>query len=290
MAQDFVFDSEASVLHIPEPGQTDTQQTNSTCPPSAGPAKYILARELGRGGMGIVYEATDTVLKRKVVLKKLRDELKVSRKDKERFIKEAQMVAQLKHPNIVDIYEIYEDKGDTYIVFERLDGKTLAQELEDRPEPFTWAEALPVIKQICAALDYAHGKKIIHRDLKPANIMLANSGHVKVMDFGIAREMKNTVLKHSALKDSSGTLIYMAPEQHIGEGDERVDIYSLGVTIYEMLTGDVPFKGADLYEAKKQMSFKKPSEINTALPKEADDLVQKCLEFDPKKRPTKVLG
>jgi WD40 repeat protein/tRNA A-37 threonylcarbamoyl transferase component Bud32 len=250
--------------------------------------KYDLGSEIGSGGMGIIYKAVDTRLNRPVAIKKLKEEIRINKSDKERFLREAKTVASLKHPNIVEIYDIAEEGQDIYLVFEYLDGEPLSKAIAERGKPFTWEESKPILRQICSALSHAHSMRIVHRDLKPANVMLLRDGRVKLMDFGIAREAKNTVLKVSGFRDTSGTLMYMAPEQHVGEGDERADIYSLGVTLYEMLTCELPFKGADLYEAKKQMVYKKASELAGGIPRQTDDIIAKALQFDKNKRMAKI--
>ncbi|RLG55269.1 MAG: hypothetical protein DRN88_05875, partial [Candidatus Hydrothermarchaeota archaeon] len=193
--------------------------------------RYELLKEIGQGGMGIVYEAMDHRLKRKVAIKKMREEIKAKPKERERFLKEARTVAKLHHPNIVDIYDVIEEEGEIYLVFEFVQGKTLEDIIGDRGK-VSWEKSRDIAVAVCDALEYAHKQRVIHRDLKPSNIMLTDAGHVKVMDFGIAREAKDTVSRLSG--ETSGTLVYMAPEQHLGSYDERTDIFSLGATMYEM--------------------------------------------------------
>ena len=231
--------------------------------------------------MGIVYEAMDHRLKRIVAIKKMRDEIKLKSRERERFLREARTVAKLHHPNIVDIYDVIEEEGEIYLVFEFVQGKTV-EGLIDEKGKISWRESRDTAIYVCDALDYAHRQRVIHRDLKPSNIMLTEDGHVKVMDFGIAREAKDTVSRLSG--ETSGTLVYMAPEQHLGSYDERTDIFSLGATMYEMLMGDVPFKGPDFLAQKERMIYIRPRQIVSELPLELEEVICRCLQSDPKKR------
>jgi len=164
--------------------------------------KYVLLRQIGEGGMGLVYEGRDNTLKRSVAVKKLRSEIKLNPRDKSRFLHEAQTVAALHHPFIVDIYAIIEEADEIYLVFEHVDGNTLEQIIEKAGHMSAEA-AKPVLKCVCEALAFAHANKIVHRDLKPSNIMVTKLGHAKVMDFGIARQMKDTASRLTRV-DSSG--------------------------------------------------------------------------------------
>lgn len=244
--------------------------------------KMELLSEIGRGGMGIVYSVFDKSLNRKVALKRMRDELYVSKKEVAKFLNEARLVAQLNHPNIVIVYEIIEEEDMAFIFFEFIDGQSLEQLLEVQSKGMQLNEAVRVIEQICNGLSYAHNHNIIHRDLKPSNIMLAHDGLVKLTDFGIARVAKDTILRLTGT--STGTLAYMAPEQELGTFDPRSDIYSLGVIIYEMLTGQLPFRGPNFYLQKEKMIYRTVGEMLPELPREMDDIVNKCLQADPEKR------
>jgi len=244
--------------------------------------KYSVFRELGRGGMGIVYEAINKKLGKKVALKKMREELAINPREKERFLKEARRVAELHHPHIVDIYDVIEEGNDIYLVFEFVAGKTIEEILNEKRK-IEVKEAIEIIKQVCEALKYAHSKGIIHRDIKPSNIIVDNSGWVKVMDFGIAREAKDTFSRISG-KDTSGTLAYMSPEQHLGQYDERSDIYSLGVMLYEMLTGELPFKGPDFYTQKKENVYKRIKDIIPEIPEPIGQIIEKSLHPEKEKR------
>jgi len=247
--------------------------------------KYELYREIGTGGMGIVYEAINKIIGKKVAVKKLKDEIKISSRERKKFLNEARTVANLKHPNIVDLYDIISEKEDVYIVFEYIDGKTLEDILGEQ-DTIKYDKAVQIILQVCEALKYAHNNKpkpIIHRDIKPSNIMINNRGVVKVMDFGIAREAKDTFSRITG-KDTSGTLVYMAPEQHLGKYDKRSDIFSLGCTLYEMITGEAPFKGPDFLVQKERMTYIPAKEIVPDLPDKINNVINKCLQPEREKR------
>jgi|GEM_PF-991373 len=248
--------------------------------------KYRIIEEIARGGMGIVYKAVENRTGRLAAAKRMREEIRSSARLYRKFMHEAETVAGLKHPNIVQLYDIIEEEKDVYIVFEYLDGETLRQILS-AGKIFKYEEALDFLRPVTEAIKYAHSQKIIHRDIKPSNIMRLKNGSIKVMDFGIARQAKNTITKVTGLDEISGTLAYMAPEQHIGKGSYRSDIYSLAVTLYEMITGETPFRppqNKDMYLYKQKMIFKSPSKINPSVPKEADRLMAACLYADPEKR------
>ncbi len=252
---------------------------------SSGPSssKYEIVKEIGRGGMGIVYEAVNKQLGKHVAIKKMREEIAVNQREKKRFMDEARQVAELHHPNIVDIYDIYEEAGSVFLVFEHIDGEPL-DALLNRESRIQSAKAAAIVLGVCGALEHAHSKRIIHRDIKPSNIMLSKNGFVKVMDFGIARQVSDTLSKLTGT-ESSGTLVYMPPEQHLGKFDARSDIYSLGVVLYEMVTGELPFNGPDYLAQKREMVHKKPSELVKDLPPGLEAAILDCLQCDADKRP-----
>jgi serine/threonine-protein kinase len=205
---------------------------------------------LGKGGMGEVYRARDTKLKREVAIKILPDEFSRDADRVSRFQREAEVLASLNHPNIAAIYDLQEANNTRFLVLELVDGETLADRIARGPIPVE--EALDIAKHICEALDAAHEKGIIHRDLKPANVKITPDGQVKVLDFGLAKAMENTP-PNTALSNSPtmlsgtmggmilGTAAYMSPEQASGKVvDKRTDIWSFGVVLYEMLTGNSP--------------------------------------------------
>ena len=202
--------------------------------------KYRVVEEIGRGGMGVVYKAEDIKLKRTVALKFLPPHLMHSPELKERFLIEAQAAAALSHPNICVIHEVGEDEGRSFIAMEYVEGETLRDKI--RKKSLTTEDTLAIIGQVAAGLGEAHGKGIIHRDIKSANIMVTEKGQAKVMDFGLAKLQSGSSLTKS--QTTLGTVSYMSPEQARGDTmDGRTDIWSLGVVLYEMLTGELPFKG-----------------------------------------------
>jgi eukaryotic-like serine/threonine-protein kinase len=202
---------------------------------------------LGEGGIGQVYAARDTVLDRMVAIKSLRAELLNDKSFVARFRGEAKNLALLSHPNITTLYTLLEEGGSLYMVMEMVRGQTLEAILEQRGAPFTTQEALAIVAQAADGLSYAHEMGIVHRDIKPANLILTSTGLLKIMDFGIARAQGTQRMT----RDGSivGTLAYMSPEQCRGqEVDGRTDQYSLGIVLYEMLTGKVPFEATTDYE------------------------------------------
>ena len=249
-------------------------------PPATGiEADYTLGKPLGQGGMGIVYEAYDRKLKRPVAIKMLRDEYKLDEVAKRSFMEEARMVAELHHPAIVDIHNIIEDDRGLYLIFERLDGRTLDVVLAERKR-LPLREVKDVLKQVCAALDYAHGRDVVHRDLKPSNVMLTDDG-VKVLDFGISRHAARAG-KANTTQTVTGTPHYMAPEQEYGVVRKENDVFSLGAVLYEMVTGARPFEGA--HQAKLAKGYIRASTRLHGVPLELDALIDRCLEPDAEKR------
>jgi len=202
--------------------------------------RYKVIEELGRGGMGVVYKARDTKLKRNVALKFLSPELIRNIEAKERFIHEAQTASALDHPNIFTVYEIDETEGQMFIAMAYIEGQSLSKKIKSGPLKLD--EALDIAIQVAEGLHEAHEKGIVHRDIKSANIMLTEKGQAKIMDFGLAKLAGSTLVTKEGTM--LGTVAYMSPEQARGETvDHRTDIWSLGVVMYEMLTGQRPFKG-----------------------------------------------
>ncbi|MDH4197387.1 MAG: serine/threonine protein kinase, partial [Candidatus Aminicenantes bacterium] len=202
--------------------------------------KYKIGDEIGRGGMGVVFKAEDTKLRRTVALKLLPFELSQSPEAKERFVREAQAAAALDHPNICTVHEVDEQDGRMYIAMAYIDGMSLKARIARKP--LEVAEALEVAIQVAEGLGEAHQKGVIHRDIKPANIMLTAKGQAKIMDFGLARlENAGDLTRTDVVM---GTVAYMSPEQALGKRiDHRTDIWSFGCLLYEMLAGQGPFKG-----------------------------------------------
>lgn len=235
--------------------------------------QFLMVRQVGEGGMGIVYEGYDRALKRKVAIKRLRADLDMSDAAKEQLLNEARTVAALHHPNIVEIYTVFEENGDLFLVFEYVEGQTLDQRLEKEGR-LPLKEAKSIFRSICRALDYAHENHIIHRDLKPGNIMISKAGVVKVMDFGVARQLVGGL----APRTVSGTPAYMPPEQLRGVVRRESDIYSLGVCLYETVTGHVPWELAGTDSA--QGSIIAPSQLVPSLPAELDALLERAITAD----------
>ena len=252
---------------------------------SATIGRYHIIQELGRGGMGIVYKGHDPILDRPVAIKILSQQLVQNAEAKDRFIREAQAAARLNHPNISGIFDISEHEGIYYIVFEFISGRSLDKILKEK-KFFPYNEALKIFLPACQALDYAHQHGIVHRDVKPGNILVSEEGNVKVSDFGIAWvEAAHTITQPGEI---IGSFFYFSPEQARGEKvDRRADIYSLGIMLYEMLTGRLPFQ-ADNPAALIQMHLTAepdpPTMVNSTIPRKLEDALLKAMRKDPADR------
>jgi non-specific serine/threonine protein kinase len=245
---------------------------------------YKILEELGAGGMGVVYKALDTKLKRTVALKFLSPQSLGSKQEQSRFIHEAQAAAALDHSNICTIHEINEAEGKSFIAMAYVDGPSLREEVESGPLDVD--RAVDIATQVAEGLREAHEKGIIHRDIKSANIMLTSKGQAKITDFGLAKLPGRTKLTKTG--STVGTLAYMSPEQAQGaEVDHRSDIWSLGVVLYELLSGKVPFKGdheaAMVYSIMNQ-DVEPPSDLTPEVPAELDSIVAKMLQKNPDDR------
>jgi serine/threonine-protein kinase len=206
-------------------------------------SSYRLEGEIARGGMGIVYRGVHTVFEEVVAIKAIFPELTVNPELRERFVNEAKIQRRLQHPNIVQIREFLIEQGKFYIVMEYVEGETLAERLKRSQAPMPINEAMEIFRQALAGLGHAHSQGVIHRDIKPSNFMLTRGGVTKLTDFGIARAVGAGQLTRSGIV--LGTPAYMSPEQIQGlKVDARADIYSMGITLYEMLAGRVPFERA----------------------------------------------
>jgi eukaryotic-like serine/threonine-protein kinase len=245
---------------------------------------YRVTGKLGVGGMGVVYEAEDQRLARRVALKFLPDELADDPGAARRLEREARHIALLNHPNICTIYEIDTHEGRLFIAMERLDGTNLKMYMARRP--LDTAEIIDIALQITEALAVAHGKGIIHRDIKPGNIFIGSDGQVKVLDFGLARRLAAEAAEPNP--DGStipgrplGTASYMAPERILQRSlDARCDLFSLGVVMYEMATGRLPFTGATPGETVINILDKEPvplTKLSPARPKKLGRIVNKLL-------------
>ena len=247
--------------------------------------RYEIQRLIGEGGMANVYLAKDTILDRKVAVKVLRGDLAGDEKFVRRFQREALSASSLSHPNIVEIYDVGEDEGNFYIVMEYIEGKTLKQLIKKRGV-LSLPETMDIMLQLLDALATAHDSYIIHRDIKPQNIMIKESGLVKITDFGIAMALNSAQLTQT--NSVMGSVHYLPPEQASGKGSTiRSDIYSLGILMFEMLSGKVPFKGDSAVEiALKHMKEPLPSvkEINPVVPQSVENIILKASAKNPKNR------
>jgi len=257
----------------------------SPAPP--GVPGYEVLEELGRGGMGIVYRARQTRLKRVVALKMILAGAGADDEELSRSRTEAEAVARLQHPNIVQIYEVGEHDGRPYCALEFVDGGSLADKLAHTPQPPRYAAA--VMQALARAVHHAHQQGVIHRDLKPANVLLTRQGTPKVTDFGLAKRL-DVDSARTRTGMVMGTPSYMAPEQAAGRTKEigpAADTYALGAVFYEMLTGRPPFQGASVYDTLLQVQTQEPvppRQLNPAAPRDLETVCLKCLQKDPRKR------
>jgi len=245
---------------------------------------YRILEKLGEGGMGVVYKAEDTKLKRTVSLKFLSPQLTKDRAARGRFIQEAQAAAALDHPNICTVYEINEFEGQTYIAMAYIEGRNLADKIASGP--LKVEDAVDIAVQVAEGLKAAHEKGIIHRDIKPANIMLTEKGQAKLMDFGLAKLERGADVTRTM--GVMGTVAYMSPEQALGEKvDQRTDIWSLGCVLFEMLTGQHPFKSEhdqSVVHSILKEEVPSVSKLRGKIPVELETLIRKCLEKDQRNR------
>ncbi|UOF89204.1 Stk1 family PASTA domain-containing Ser/Thr kinase [Fodinisporobacter ferrooxydans] len=248
--------------------------------------RYEVEERLGGGGMAVVYRGVDTLLNRNVSIKVLRSQFAGDEEFVYRFRREAQAAASLSHPNIVNIYDVGTDDEDHFIVMEYIDGCTLKEKIESLGA-LQAEEAVRIAKQICDALEHAHAHNIVHRDIKPHNILISKDGRVKVTDFGIARAITSDTITHN---DSSvlGSVHYFSPEQARGGlADVKSDLYSLGVVLYEMVTGQVPFSGdtpVSIALKHLQESFVEPRMIKPSIPQSVENIILRALLKDPLQR------
>ena len=247
--------------------------------------RYQIIKTIGEGGMANVYLAQDTILNRQVAVKILRGDLADDEKFVRRFQREALSASKLNHPNIVEMYDVGEDNGQYYIVMEYVSGKTLKSLVKKRGA-LTLPEVIDIMSQLLSAVMCAHDSYIIHRDIKPQNVMILEDGKVKIMDFGIAMALNSNELTQT--NSVMGSVHYLPPEQANGSGSTiKSDIYSLGILMYELLIGKVPFKGDNAVEiAIKQMKEQIPSvcKQNPDIPQSIENIVLKACAKNPKNR------
>ena len=244
--------------------------------------RYEMIEKIGNGGMATVYRATDKILKRDVAVKILRDEFTTDEEFIKRFEVEAQSAARLTHPNIVSIYDVGVEDNLHYIVMELIQGKTLKEIIVEEKGPLPWKWSVNVAIQIASALETAHRNNIIHRDIKPHNIIITEDGIAKVTDFGIAKAVSNSTI--TAFGTTIGSVHYFSPEHaRGGYTDAKSDLYSLGVVMYEMVTGRVPFDAdTPVSVALKHMQEEpeEPIELNPNLPTSVNKIILKAMQKD----------
>lgn len=266
------------------PKDESPQDANRPLPAIDG---YELLAELGRGGMGIVYRARHLKLKRDVALKMILTGPYADSEALARFRTEAEAVARLQHANIVQIYEVGEADGRPYLSLEFVDGGSLSDKLKSGPLPTR--EAAEAIRTLASAIAYAHGRKVLHRDLKPANVLLTSDGTLKITDFGLAKQLDGEA-SHTATGDMMGTPRYMAPEQASGvtrHPTTACDVYSLGVMLYEMLTGRPPLVGHDAVDTLLRVLADEPvppRRLEPRVPRDLETICLKCLQKPPHRR------
>jgi serine/threonine protein kinase/tetratricopeptide (TPR) repeat protein len=267
---------------------TDDPATAAAIPPSAAPADYTILGILGRGGMGVVYKARQRSLKRLVALKMLLAGANAPQSHLSRFYTEAEAVASLQHPNIVQIHEVGEHGGLPYFSLEFVAGGSLEKKIGGNPLPAR--EAAQLVQTLARAMSHAHQHGVIHRDLKPANVLLTVDGMPKITDFGLAKRLDDGDSKQTRAGAILGTPSYMAPEQADGEVQNvgpLADVYALGAVLYELLTGRAPFRGATLLDTLEQVRKQESvpvRQLQPKVPRDLETICLKCLQKVPAKR------
>jgi eukaryotic-like serine/threonine-protein kinase len=261
----------------------DKSKTNKRKPGIATQVKgrYHILKKIGQGGMGVVFQANDTLLNRIVAYKVLPPSVRDNPDTLESFLSEARVAAGINHNNIVTVYDTGTEVAEPYIIMEYVDGVSIKQILE-RISKMPVKDIIEVAKQVCYGLEHAHSKNVIHRDIKPANIMISRDNVIKIMDFGLARMLNATTQEGTSVK---GTPLYMSPEQIRGERtDHRTDIYSLGCTLYRMAAGRPPFLDGDVYYHHLHTPPVPPRTYNSQIPDALNEIILKCIKKDPNQR------
>ncbi|NGZ74006.1 Stk1 family PASTA domain-containing Ser/Thr kinase [Saccharibacillus alkalitolerans] len=247
--------------------------------------RYEILERVGGGGMALVYKALDLLLNRFVAVKVLRQQFMHDEEFIRRFRREAQSAASLSHPNIVSIYDVGQDGEVQYIVMEYIEGRDLDEVIKERA-PLPVEEAVRIASQICDALDHAHNNQIIHRDIKPHNILIGRNGRVKVTDFGIARAVTSTTITQTG--SVVGSVHYFSPEHAKGvTAGEKSDLYSLGIVLYQMLTGALPYEGeSPISVALKHLQdeFEEPRKLNPMIPQSVENIIVRAMRKNPSER------
>ncbi len=268
--------------HVTETLETPKEELTTG---STFAGRYQIIEELGKGGMGKVYKAQDTDLKEKVAIKLLKPEIAADKKTIERFRNELKFARKIRHKNVCQMYDLNKEEGAHYITMEYVDGEDLKSMIRMMGQ-LSSGKTIFIAKQACEGLAEAHRLGVVHRDLKPQNIMIDKDGNARIMDFGIARSLKTKGITATGVM--IGTPEYMSPEQVEGKDvDQRSDIYSLGVILYEMVTGRVPFEGDTPFTIGVKHKSEEPidpKELNTQLPEDLNLVILRCLEKDKEKR------
>lgn len=258
---------------------------NQTLEPGTKLGRYLIVERLGGGGMGVVYKAQDTELHRTVALKVLPPQLCRHPEYLNRFRAEAQAQARLNSPHVITLYSLLELPAGEVLVLEYTDGQTLEQRLKSGG-PLTPEDAVPIFDQALKAVEHIHAAGVVHRDLKPGNIFLTRAGQIKLMDFGVAKIMDHS--DHGAHRTMVGTLLYISPEQINGHTtDFRSDVYTLGVSLFEAVTGRLPFERRTDYalmHAHVQERPPRPKDFQRRIPAELEWVILKAIEKDPDRR------
>ncbi|PIV55955.1 hypothetical protein COY52_09615 [Candidatus Desantisbacteria bacterium CG_4_10_14_0_8_um_filter_48_22] len=251
-----------------------------------GKGRFRVGKEIARSFTAMVYEGQGTQTNRKYAIKKMRFEIADDKKGFEKFLAEAKIVSKFDHPNIVSLVDVLMEGQSCFLVYEYVDGYTLDKMMKGRMK---LGETWRILEYVSSAVFYAHIHNVVHGDLKPSNILIpkgtkadTDPDETKVMDFGVSYIAKDILML--ATGEMPDKPVYMAPEQHLGFNDRRSDIFSLGVILYEMLTGKVPFEGPDYLPQKEKMAFKPVIDLAPGLPDRMDNVMQKCLQADPSKR------